>query len=78
MPALIIIIIKLLIDKLVMCDAKENKKYLCVAWIDFKKAFDSVPHAWLDFEVFRAIWYEPTSSAISFLLHESLAYYLDS
>jgi len=36
---------QLLIDKLVMCDAK--KKNLCMAWIDFRKAFDSVPHDWI-------------------------------
>ena len=35
-----------LIDKLVMCDAK-RKKNLCMAWIDFKKAFDSAPHDWI-------------------------------
>ena len=38
---------QLLIDKLVMCDAKKNRKSLCVARIDFKKAFDSVPHDWI-------------------------------
>ena len=38
---------QLLIDKLVMCDAKKKRKNLCMAWIDFKKAFDSVPHDWI-------------------------------
>ena len=36
---------QLLIDKLVMCDAK--RKNLCMAWINFRKAFDSVPHDWI-------------------------------
>ena len=35
---------QLLIDKLILCDAKRKRKNLCMAWIDFKKAFDSVPH----------------------------------
>ena len=38
---------QLLIDKLILCDAKKKRKNLCMAWIDFKKAFDSVPHDWI-------------------------------
>ena len=38
---------QLLIDKLILCDAKKIRKNLCMAWIDFKKAFDSVPHDWI-------------------------------
>ena len=28
-------------------DAKKKKKNLSTAWIDYKKAFDSVPHDWI-------------------------------
>ena len=38
---------QLLIDKLILCDAKKKWKNLCMAWIDFKKAFDSVLHDWI-------------------------------
>ena len=36
-----------LIDKMVLEDAKINKKNLSMVWTDMKKAFDSVAHAWL-------------------------------
>jgi len=38
---------QLLIDKMVLKDCKERKVALHAAWIDYKKAFDSVPHSWL-------------------------------
>ncbi|MCP4117746.1 MAG: hypothetical protein GY737_20585 [Desulfobacteraceae bacterium] len=34
----------LLIDRTVVLDARRMRKPLSMAWIDFKKAFDSVPH----------------------------------
>ena len=37
----------LLIDKAILEDACKNKKNLSCLWIDVKKAFDSVSHAWL-------------------------------
>lgn len=36
---------QLLIDKVILSDAKRNKKHLSVEWIDYKKAFDSVLHS---------------------------------
>ena len=30
-----------------MEDARKRKKNLSVMWIDYKKAYDSVPHSWL-------------------------------
>ena len=38
---------QLLIDKMVLKDAKSVKKNLAMAWIDYKKAYDMVPHSWL-------------------------------
>ena len=35
---------QLLIDKLLMLDSRQNHKNLSMAWIDFRKAYDSVPH----------------------------------
>ena len=38
---------QLLIDTMVMCDAKNNQKKLSMAWIDYAKAYDSIPHTWI-------------------------------
>jgi len=38
---------QLLIDKLLMFDLWQNHNNLNMAWIDFCKAYDSVPHDWL-------------------------------
>ena len=37
----------LLIDKAVMLDCHRGKRNLSVAWIDVRKAYDSVDHDWL-------------------------------
>ena len=37
----------LAIDTAIMEEVQRGKKSLAVAWIDFKKAFDQVPHKWL-------------------------------
>ena len=38
---------QLLIDNMVMCDAQNNQKNLSMAWIDYAKAYDSIPHTWI-------------------------------
>jgi len=39
---------QLLINKMVMEEAKKRKKRnISTAWIDYKKAFDSIPHNWM-------------------------------
>ena len=38
---------QLLIDKMIMKDAKQGRKNLSMGWIDYKKAYDMVPHSWL-------------------------------
>ena len=38
---------QLLIDKAVMKDCKVRKTNLGMAWIDYRKAFDMVPHSWI-------------------------------
>ncbi|CAK1598441.1 unnamed protein product [Parnassius mnemosyne] len=37
----------LLIDAVIGKVVKRNRRNLSAAWIDYKKAFDSVPHTWL-------------------------------
>ena len=38
---------QLLIDKMVMMNSKKRKTNLSMAWMDYKKAFDRIPHSWL-------------------------------
>lgn len=38
---------QLLIDKMILRNSKTRKTNLQMAWIDYKKAFDSVPHSWI-------------------------------
>jgi RNA-splicing ligase RtcB len=37
----------LVIDGAVVNQVRKSKRNLSVAWIDYKKAFDSIPHSWL-------------------------------
>ena len=37
----------LLIDDMVLKDAQQNKRNLATAWIDIRKAYDSLSHTWL-------------------------------
>ena len=39
----------LLVDKMIMTDAKRGHKNLFMSWIDLRKAYDSVPHDWILF-----------------------------
>ena len=36
----------LFIDKMIMRQVKTRKRNLSMAWIDYKKAYDMVPHSW--------------------------------
>ena len=38
---------QLLIDKMILKDARKGSKHLAMAWIDYKKAYDMVPHSWI-------------------------------
>ena len=38
---------QLLINSTILDDAKQNQKNLSLAWIDYQKAFDSVPQEWI-------------------------------
>lgn len=37
----------LVVDSIITNHARRKKRNLSVAWIDYRKAFDSVPHSWL-------------------------------
>jgi hypothetical protein len=34
--------------KAILEDSKKRKKNLSIAWIDYQKAFDTVPHSWVE------------------------------
>ena len=38
---------QLLIDKATLREAKVMKRYLAINWIDYRKAYDIVPHSWI-------------------------------
>ena len=38
---------QLLVNKMILENAKTKEKHMSTAWIDYKKAFDSVPHSWI-------------------------------
>lgn len=38
---------QLLVDRTVARDCRTRKTNLCTAWIDYKKAYDSMPHTWI-------------------------------
>jgi hypothetical protein len=38
---------QLLISKTILQECKRRKKILSMAWIDYQKAFDRVPHSWI-------------------------------
>jgi len=39
---------QLLINKSILEDAKRRQRNLSMAWVDYQKAFDSVPHSWIN------------------------------
>ena len=44
----------LIIDEAVAEEAKKDKRNLSVAWIDYRKAYDLVPHRWIG-QILRAM-----------------------
>ena len=38
---------QLVIDRAILRDCKQRKANLAIAWIDYKKAYDPVPHSWI-------------------------------
>ena len=39
---------QLLIDKMIVKNCKKHLTSLAVAWIDYRKAYDMVPHSWIE------------------------------
>ena len=38
---------QLLVNKMSYREVKERRRNIITVWLDYKKAFDSVPHAWI-------------------------------
>ena len=38
---------QLMVNKVMTDETKKGLKNLCMVWLDYKKAYDSVPHAWI-------------------------------
>ena len=38
---------QLLIDKTIVKDCRKRRTNLAMAWIDYRKAYDFVPHSWI-------------------------------
>ena len=38
---------RFLIGKMILNDSKRRQKNLAMAWVDYKKAYDMVPHSWI-------------------------------
>ena len=38
---------QLLIDRTILEDCRKRRKNLAMAWIDYRKAYDFVPHSWI-------------------------------
>ena len=38
---------QLLVDKTILADCKRRHKNLAMAWVDYKNAYDMVPHSWI-------------------------------
>ena len=36
-----------LMDKTILCNCRKRHKNLGMAWIDYKEAYDMVPHSWI-------------------------------
>ena len=62
---------QLLIDKTILRDCKKRNKNLATAWIDYKKAYDMIPHSWI-IECLRLV---NVSESIVNFLQNSMAYW---
>ena len=52
---------QLIINKMVMDNVKLKQRNISTAWIDYKKAFDSVPHDWI-IEILKIHKFDPITT----------------
>ena len=57
---------QLLINRMLMENCQKNHRNLSMAWMDYRRAFDSLPHGWIQ----RALdKFTPSPTIINFLQH---------
>ena len=59
---------QLMINNAILENCKKRKKNLSTAWIDYKKAFDSVPNSW----IFKCLQIHPSTYNIHRRKHEPM------
>ena len=59
---------QLIIDKAALKDCKNRKTNLAIAWIDYKRAYDMVPHSW----IMECLDFVGAADAVKSLLGESM------
>ena len=57
---------QLLVNKMILEHYRKMKRNLSTAWIDYRKAFDSVPHSWI---LKTMQMYKASPTLINFLNH---------
>ncbi len=59
---------QLLIDREVLKEARSKNRFLAMAWIDYRKAYDMVPHSW----ILEALQLVKVAKNVSKLVRESM------
>ena len=64
----------LLLNSRIWHQVKTNNHSLSVVWLDYRKAYDSVPHNWILF-LFAAIWLSSGSCSVYYTSHAIVEHY---
>jgi hypothetical protein len=65
---------QLLISTAILQECKSREKMVCMAWIDYQKAFDSVPHSWM-IKYLELIW---INNKIIYFTKKAMSYWKTS
>jgi len=62
---------QLLISRAILHDCKSRKTNVCMAWTNYQKAFDSMPHSW----IIKSLKLTGINTKMIFLTKEALSYW---
>jgi len=65
---------QLLISRAILHEHKNRKKNVCMAWTNYQKAFDSVPHSW----IIKSLQLIEINNKMIFLTKEALSFWKSS